>query len=211
MPPKALQLKTPHLGLFIARRNSGKTRLMKHLLSRIAPAFRWVKVCSPTIFNGEWPGVVGEENCWPLLDEEWLDDLLLRQASLKERGVNNPGLLILDDCLGAARWSSAVITRLATAGRHYGVTIWASFQTYAAGNPILRQNADYTFILGQHTAQTYKALYEDQGPRGFPDEKAWAEHCRRATANYGALVVEAGGNCAVVRAPARERPLRILQ
>ena len=58
-----LQIKCPHLALFVARRNSGKSYLMRHLLHVLARGkkFRWVIVISPTKFNGEWSSVVGEE------------------------------------------------------------------------------------------------------------------------------------------------------
>ena len=50
-----LTLSTPNLSLFIARRNSGKTHLQKHLLYILAKGqrFKWVLVVTPTAFNGE--------------------------------------------------------------------------------------------------------------------------------------------------------------
>ena len=103
----SFKIETPHLALFMARRNSGKTTMMKHLLGVLARAkkFRWVTVVSATAFNGEWAAVVGDRHVLPEFDPEWLDALLRRQAALKEDGVDNSGLLILDDCLGTANFS----------------------------------------------------------------------------------------------------------
>ena len=51
----------------MARRNSGKTTLMKHLLGVLARGkkFHWVTVVSATAFNGEWATVVGERHVLP--------------------------------------------------------------------------------------------------------------------------------------------------
>ncbi len=64
---------------------------------------------------------VGEENVLSVFDPE--QDLMDRQAELREDGVDNPGLLILDDCLGAANFQSDLFTRIAGAGRHDRVSV----------------------------------------------------------------------------------------
>ena len=58
-----LILQCPHLCLFLARRNSGKSYLMRHLLHVLARGhkFKWVLVVSPTKFNQEWTSVVGDD------------------------------------------------------------------------------------------------------------------------------------------------------
>ena len=54
-----LVLTTPHLGLFVARRSSGK----KHLVYVLAKGgrFKWILVITPTAFNDEWSVIVGED------------------------------------------------------------------------------------------------------------------------------------------------------
>ena len=58
-----LVLTTPHLALFVARRNSGKTWMMRHLLYTLARAqrFKWVLVICNTSFTGDWGAIIGEE------------------------------------------------------------------------------------------------------------------------------------------------------
>ena len=94
-----LTIKTPHLALFLARRNSGKTHLQKFLLDTLARAqrFRWVLVICPTAFTGDWGSIVGPENVLPVFDPEQVETLMQRQADLREDGIDNPGLLVLDD------------------------------------------------------------------------------------------------------------------
>ena len=94
-----LVLTTPHLGLFIARRNSGKTHLAKFLLYTLARAqrFKWVLVICNTSFTGDWGAIIGAENVLPVFDPEQVERVMERQAALREDGIDNPGLIVLDD------------------------------------------------------------------------------------------------------------------
>jgi len=211
----ALKIECPHLALFMARRNSGKTTLMKHLLGVLARGhkFRWVTVISATAFNGEWAAVVGERHVLSEFDPEWLDELLRRQAALKADGVDNPGLLILDDCLGTANFGSDVFTRIASAGRHYGVSVWASFQHYHKCPTVLRTNADLMFALNVQNDRVARAIFEEYGPQGFEDWQALKAFAAKASKDYGALCIDnaRGGKALVVRAPKTKSSFRISQ
>ena len=103
-----LEIQCPHLATFIARRNSGKSHLQKYLLHCLATAnkFAWVLVISPTKFNQEWSSIVGEANVREAWDEGEIERILDHQKSCREKGKANPGLLILDDCLGSVHFQS---------------------------------------------------------------------------------------------------------
>ena len=210
-----LKIETPHLALFMARRNSGKTTLMKHLLGVLARGkrIRWVSIVSTTSFNREWQAVVGDRHVLPEFDPEWLDALLRRQAALKADGVSNDGLLILDDCLGSANFHSDVFTRIASAGRHYGVTVWASFQHYFKCPTVLRSNADYCFSLNVNNDRVARALFEEYGPPGFSTWHELKAFAAKASKDYGALCIDnaSGGKALVVRAPKTKAPFKISQ
>ena len=66
-----LTISTPHLGLFIARRSSGKTHLQKHLAYVLVKGgrFKWVLVITPTAFNDEWSSIIGEDAVLPVFDQ----------------------------------------------------------------------------------------------------------------------------------------------
>ena len=118
-----LTISTPHLALFVARRNNGKTHLQKFMLYTLARAqrFKWVLVVCPAAFTGDWGSIVGEENVLPVFDPEQVERVMQRQAALREDGIDNPGLLFLDDCLGSANFQSDLFTKIASAGRHYKI------------------------------------------------------------------------------------------
>ena len=154
-----LTISTPNLSLFVARRNSGKTHLQKFLLYTLARAqrFKWVLVICPTAFTGDWPAVVGESNVLSSFDPEQLETLMQRQAMLREDEHDNPGLVIMDDLIGAAHFANDLFTRLACSGRHYKITCWIACQHLFKLPPVLRSNSDYLFILGVSRANRARA------------------------------------------------------
>ena len=214
-----LTISTPNLSLFVARRSSGKTHLQKHLLYVLAKGgrFKWVLVITPTAFNGEWSAIVGEANVLPVFDPEQVDTLMQRQAELREDGIENDGLLILDDCLGSANFQSDLFTRIASAGRHYRITVWASFQHYHKCPTCIRTNADYVYIMGVQNEKVIRSLYDEYGGLGFDDVKALRAYALKATENYGSLIVDntaagaKGSPVRSVRAPAKLPQFRIKQ
>ena len=159
-------IKTPNLSLFLGRRNTGKSTLMIHLLRTLAKAqkFAWVRVYSPTAFTGVWAAIVGEENVQGVFDTEELEEILESQARIRSRGGKNAneGLVILDDCLGTCSFQNDLWTRIAS-GRHYGLTFWISAQHCFKLPPVIRSNADYTYLLGVHGDRVVKSLFEDGG------------------------------------------------
>ena len=193
------------LALFVARRNSGKSVLMAHLLAVLARAscFHWVAVVSPTMHTGEWAAIVGPENVREAFDPEWLDSVLERQAEARRKKKPNPGLLILDDCLGRVNFHSDIITRLATAGRHYDLTVWAAFQLYHKVPTVLRENADYTFLLGSISDKVARAVFEEYGPPGHETPASVRAFANAATEGHGACLVDRtdDSRLKVVRAP----------
>ena len=213
---KPFVMQCPHLALFIARRNSGKSYLMRHLLHVLAKGkrFRWVLVISPTAFNGEWSSVVGEDNVLGQFDPDQVGHLMDRQAELREDGQDNPGLLILDDCLGAANFQSDLFTRIASAGRHYRVSVWVACQHMFKMPPVIRTNSDYLFVLGTQNDHVVKALWDEFGGLGFDDWKAFRTHAAAAVADYGALVVDTHDSKSPVRrvrAPSKPAEFQLRQ
>jgi hypothetical protein len=214
-----LTISTPHLALFLARRNSGKTHLQKWILYTLAKAgrFKWVLVICPTAFTGDWGSIVGPENVLPTFDAAQVETLMERQAELREDGVENDGLIVFDDCLGSANFQSELFTKIASAGRHYRITVWASFQHYHKCPTVIRTNADLVFVMGVQNEKVLKSLYEEYGGLGFDDVKALRAYALKATQSYGSMCVDntsagaRGSPVRTVRAPAKLPAFKIKQ
>jgi hypothetical protein len=213
-PAPGLVIKTPTLALFIARRNSGKSYLMRHLLSVLAKGkrFEWVYIISPTAFTGEWSSVVGDRNVSDRFDPDWMNQLLAQQAKSIKADKPSPGLIILDDCLGSTSFQQEVFTKIAVAGRHYQVTIWATFQHYHRVPTVMRSNADYVFVLGAQQRKVITAMMDEYAP---PEVETWQQLGKKlveAAEDHGALLIDNSDGAAslhVVRAPADPKPYRL--
>ena len=152
-----------------------------------------------------------------MFDAAQVETLMERQAELREDGIDNPGCLILDDCLGSANFQSSLFTKIASAGRHYRITVWASFQHYHKCPTVIRTNADLVFVMGVQNERVIKALYEEYGGLGFDDVRALKEYALKATQSFGAMCVDntsagaRGSPVRTVRAPARLPMFKISQ
>ncbi len=128
--------------------------------------------------------------------------------------VWNPGLLILDDCLGAANFQSDLLTRIATAGRHYRVSVWVACQHLFKLPPVIRTNSDYLFILGSQNDKCIKCLHDEFDGLNFDDWRAFRAHAAAAVADFGALVIDTHDSknpVRRVRAPSKPVEFRITQ
>ena len=116
------------MATFIAMTGSGKSHLMKHLLYRAMSRgdYNWVKVFSITKCNHFWSDIVGKDNVMKDFNEEWLGELLTAMDNEVDKNhgvITNPGLIIFDDMIGEARFSSKIATKLAGASRHFGLGV----------------------------------------------------------------------------------------
>ena len=85
----------------VAKRNSGKSVLLKYLVEQEIENFKKIFVICPTNFNGFYDDWI-EPNCiFENYDEEWVEKLIYKMSNLN-KGKNNDTadhiLLILDDC-----------------------------------------------------------------------------------------------------------------
>ena len=189
---------------------------MRHFLHVLAKGrkFRWVLAVTPTKFNQFWSDIVGDDNVLDTFDPDQIATLFDRQAALREDNVSNEGLLILDDALGACNLQSDLFTRMASAGRHYRVSIWLAAQHLFKIPPVIRGNADYVFVLGTQNDRVVKALWDEMGGLGFDSWRELRAYTARTVESYGALTVDTHDQRAPVkttRAPSRPAQFRIMQ
>ena len=202
--------------IFQARRGSGKTHLIKHITRILAAKgkFDWIKCVTPTAFNGEWRNAIGQRAVHESLDTDWLLALLDRQADSIEEGIQNRGLLILDDCLGCVKFNSPIWTKIAASSRHYSLTVIISSQHFTKLPPIVRSNADYIFILGHQPARTIKNIYEEYSPKvglSIVTEEAFTKYLEDSTTDYGSVLIDtASCKCYKIKAP-KSSTLKIRQ
>jgi len=197
--PPLLKMKCPHLCVFSARRASGKSYLARYLQE-----FDYIYCVSPTNFNGFWPSVLGKENCTSEFNADWLEKLLAKQASLVTIGKPLRGLLILDDCLGSTSFHQDVFTKVAVAGRHYQLSVWAMFQHFHKIPTVIRSNSDHFIVLGNQQDKVMKALYEEFAPVELNNWNQMRTIIKNGTNDYGAVLIDNlnAGKIHLLKAPA---------
>jgi hypothetical protein len=202
------EMRTPHLGLFLAKRNSGKSYLMRYLLLQLTKAkrFSWVFVISPTaIYNKEWD-LVGEDHVSGEFNSDWVLALMTSMGKMRMKDPTYEGLLILDDCLASVRLDDPVLKQLYLGGRHYGITVWVSSQhLQTRATTMLRSNVDYCFSFKQPD-KSIESMQAEYNPVGIDSWKDLKLRLQAATGDFGCLCIDNlnDGATHIIRAPANE-------
>jgi hypothetical protein len=207
-------IRTPNLMTVVAKRNSGKSHLLKHLLQKCMKEkkFHWVIVFSATGFNGEWSTIVGEKNVFQDFDPEMVTGLLENQSKLVKKGKAKNGLLLFDDMVGTANFRSEIITKIAIASRHYKISCWLTSQYYSKLPPTVRQNSDVCLILNSVNETIARKIYEEFPSTSFRGWKEVEAYCNENTVNFGCVMINNMQQCeySIIRAPANTPKFKIL-
>ena len=112
----------------LAKRNSGKSVLLKYLVESEKHKFSKIFVICPTEkINRFYSDIVCEECIFDSYDEKWVDKLI---SKMTEINANKPTkerkniLLILDDCVSDTNFhQSPTIKKLFLRGRHINISL----------------------------------------------------------------------------------------
>ena len=152
----------------IAKRNSGKSYLLKHLLEYSVKSNEFDKIycISPTEKINKFYSDIISENCiFDKYSDEWILCLIDKMSKINEGKTHqnqNPlnCLLILDDCTSDVNMHQAKgIKMLYTRGRHSFIAICVISQNLKSVSPVMRNNSDY-ILTGQLNASNIEQLCE---------------------------------------------------
>jgi len=189
--------------LFIGRRGTGKSWLIKDLL--------WHKQKFPigTVISGTEGANAFYSSIVPSLfiHEEFsstiVSDLLKRQDTITKhirrekelRGssaVDRRAFICMDDCLYDNKWiNDKYVRSLFMNGRHYGLLYILAIQYVMGIPPVLRGQVDYVFILRENQVSARKRIYE-QFAGIFPSFELFCQILDQCTENYECLVIHNG-------------------
>lgn len=188
---------TPCLTLCVARSGSGKTTLLKYILYNLLRArkFDFGVVFSQTAPTGEWD-ILPEHLVFEQWNPEAIQRLIaLQKAYLERHGRPRPVFVLLDDVLGEVNLQDQVFTRLATCGRHWGISVFLNVQKLTKVVPtVIRDNAKYIIVFQTENEKTLKPIYEEFAS-GF--KPTFAEFKQWFAANihsYRAFVINNSAN-----------------
>jgi hypothetical protein len=183
--------------LVLGKTNSGKSVMIKYLVSHSKNEFDKIFVICPTEEINQFYSDIIDKNCiFSEFKEEWLKSLIKKLTDLKKENKDKKFnvLLILDDLGSDAKFSTSDSFKLLMVrGRHMGLSLLISCQYIYQVPPICRSNICY-LIVGQQNNQSQQIL-ADEYLYGNIDRKKFLNIYHNAIKDYGFLIV----NCNSVK------------
>jgi hypothetical protein len=186
--------------VFIGRRRTGKTTLVKDLLYHHRDMPMATVISGTEESNGFFKKIVpplfihGEYN--PVILERFMKcqkTLMSKMQRMKEVGmpcnIDPRTFFIMDDCMYDDSWThDKNIRYLFMNGRWLKVFLLITMQFPLGIMPSLRTNVDYVFILREPYLSNRKRLYENYGS-AFPSFEFFNQVMDQCTQNYECLVI----------------------
>lgn len=173
-----------------AKRNSGKTVLLKYLVNREKNKFSKIFVISPTAkLNHEYDEITCPCCIYPEYNEEWMMTLITKLKNYKEKNtVLKNVLLILDDCISEKDFeNSRALKTIATTGRHFNLSLILTQQHITSVPFIFRNNLDY-ILCGTMNAHSQDIL-EEEFRVGNVSKKEFLSLYNENTKDYNFFVI----------------------
>lgn len=178
--------------VLIAKRNSGKSFLMKDILynNRDIPAGTVISRSDKVahFYDQFIPSILIHYT----YDTKLLQNLFDRQTKASEENwPNKRCFLVFDDVLSEANtWKKdPLLTDVFFNGRHFNILFLLAMQAPLAITPGLRTNIDYTFILKTPNASDRKKIFENYAGV-FPNRNIFEKVLDGCTNDYGCLVID---------------------
>lgn len=177
--------------VFVGRRKSGKTILMRDILYHKRNVFKKVLVMT----SNEDTVKDFAQHVPELFIRKGFDPHLLEQIKAKQehdvrRGICKPLLIVLDDLGFAAKsiQKAPVIKELFMNGRHFNISLMFSMQYCKAFEPDLRSQIDYIFLAFEKNPQNRARIFEAFNTI-FETKREFDHVMRSCTQNYEFMVM----------------------
>jgi hypothetical protein len=182
--------------VLIAKRNSGKSQMIRYLVSQQRGKFKKIFIICPTEkINNFYNELVKKEDIRDSWSEEWTEQLIehmTRANANKSDKESSHVLLIIDDCVSDVNFhQSKSFKKLFTRGRHIKISIILTSQYIYQIPPVSRSNAD--FILTSQMNTQGLDLLTSEFLFGNLTKKEFINMYHKNTSNYGFLVIN--NNC----------------
>lgn len=187
--------------IFIGRRETGKSFLMKDLLYHRQDIPVGTVISGTETANSFYGSIMPKV----LIHDEYstgiIENIMKRQRHIfkaikneqKSYGRSRSDartFAILDDCLWDDGWAKDKMMRLLFMnGRHWKVMLLITMQYPLGIPPKLRTNVDYVFILREPYLNNRKRIYENYASC-FPTFESFCQVMDQCTENYECLVID---------------------
>ena len=175
----------------IAKRNGGKSYLLRYLVKIQKNEFERIFIICPTdVINNFYKDITQDECIFSEYDEKWMQTLINRMTGINSKLDKNKiknVLLILDDLVADVNFAACKSLRiLAIRGRHLGISIIMTCQYMNTITPVLRNNCDLT-IVGNLNRRSLDLLEQEYNTT--LEKKRFHELYVNSTKNYNFLCI----------------------
>ncbi len=201
--------------VFIGKRGSGKTKLMKSVLAQMTHIFHSGIVFSETEDgNGAWGKHVPGLYIYSDYNTKALDAFIQRQRRITRenhtrfqqmyhRKPNDeetyrlrapPAFVVFEDCFSDKTRINRdkMVSYLFKNGRHFNICAFLTVQWLLDLNPSMREQIDYCFFTKTMQRSVKAKLYEHYFSF-YPTQRAFERHFNKFTENYGSMVLKTVG------------------
>ena len=179
------------VSVFIGKRNTGKSFLIKDVLAHHKDIFPAGKVIAATdhlnhFYDSFIPGMLVHT----VYTKDIINRLFERQKRAIQEKWEKPGtFIVLDDCLSDKAWQKdECIRRVFLEGRHSKIMLMLGIQGPMEIPRIFRGNVDYVFILRNNLIRDKKSLHENYA--GMMEYALFDHLMTLFTEDYGVLVID---------------------
>ena len=175
----------------VAKRNSGKSILIRYLVNQQKHYFSKIFVICPTESINHFYNTITHDDCiFDEWNENWADELIEKMTKInanKNSQERKNVLVILDDCMSDIDYNqSMALKKIYTRGRHFNLSIIATCQYLNTLPKICRSNCDI-LISGQMNLCSIEMLANEYCCN--LNKKEFIALFNRSTNDYGFLVV----------------------
>ena len=176
----------------VAKRNSGKSCLLKYLVESERHKFNKIFVICPTEkINRFYSDIVDDECIYDTYEEKFVDKLINKMTEInsnKSQKERKNVLLILDDIVSDHNFhQSPTLKKLFIRGRHINIAIIITFQYLNLIPPVARNNMDFLFC-GQMNKQSVDLLMSEF-ISGDISKEEFIKMYNKCTKDYNFLVI----------------------
>ena len=176
----------------LAKRNSGKSCLLKYLVQAERHKFAKIYVICPTEkINRFYSDIVDDECIFDTYEEKWANKLIEKMTDInanKSQKERKNVLLILDDIVSDHNFhQSPSLKKIVIRGRHINIAVILTFQYLNLVPPVCRNNMDYLFC-GQMNKQSIDLLMSEF-ISGDISKEDFLRMFNRCTKDYNFLVI----------------------
>ena len=175
--------------VIIGKRDTGKTTLIKDLISKTCNGILHGTIITPTD-KLLYEGVVPAEQLHESYSADTVIEVLKRQTNIEIEIEDRRAYFVLDNCMYDTSWTKdPMLLSLVLFTQSYHLTVFLSMAYALAMQPTMRDNINYVFIFREPIEQNRKRLYEFYGGM-FPSYEQFCEVLDAYTTDYSCLVID---------------------